>query len=280
MKKRFNRPMATLLIAGSGFLLNNFAPSAAAQVTYSILGTYGPVSESLTSGRYAAIDQITFTHGSQTQIYGQGSATVNVGEFTLTFSGARPQGYNQTVASYCVDLFQYSTTMTTVEARTFPTGALNENPYWDLNGGQKAAYLYNTYSSFSASQYKADTANECAALQVAIWKAVYGNAVTFSLTSAIQDLAFGAQGYYTSAASANWGIVNGQYPYMSTWLHSINPNGNPGGFGGYGQDFISPRIVPEPAEMAAVGIGLMAVSIGFSRYRMGRKTQGVSPGIS
>lgn len=226
-----------------------------------VLGTYG-LSQYETAGYNASVSVTITTSDNRTQTY-----NTTAGEFTLTFTGtSRPEGYGDSFKSYCVDLYQYSANMTAAEARTFPTAALTEdNPYWVAYGGQKAAYLYNTY--WESARTDSDKANKCAALQVAIWKALYESAVSFTLSTAIQEAAFGTSGYYTLANSVNWG----GYQYQSTWWHSIDPNSTPQGFGGRGQDFIGPVIVPEPAEMAMVGVGFMMICLGYNQYRLRRQ---------
>lgn len=261
-ERRFEGISRLLLVSAGIIAISGL--QARAQV-YEVFGTYS-MTESLTTDRYARVSNVSLA-----AIAGQTAKSysgVDVGEFTLTFTTGTtpPPGYGNSFAAYCVDLYQYSTDFT-AEARSFPSSALAENPYWQANGGKMAAYLYNTFSS------QADTPNEGAALQLSIWHAVYGNAFTFSASPEITALVTGANGYYTLGLNSNWGQNgSGVYPYQTTWWHSTNPDAQ------YGQDMIGPPLaVPEPADAAWAAVIVLGLVCGHQVYRR-KPANSPSPG--
>jgi hypothetical protein len=250
---RTNRRISILLLATSAIVI---IPGL--QVHAQVYDTFGSYSmtEALTTDRYTTVGNVSLA-----AISGQSAKSypnVSVGEFTLTFTSGTtpPPGYGNSFAAYCVDLYQYSTDFT-AQARSFPSTALQENPYWQANGGKMAAYLYNSFAS------QVNTMNEGAALQLSIWQAVYGNAFTFSASPEITALVTGESGYYHLGVENNWGQnSSGVFPYQTTWWHSLNPDTT------YGQDMIGPPLaVPEPADAAWAALIVLGLACVHQTYR-------------
>jgi hypothetical protein len=151
--------------------------------------------------------------------------------------------------AYCVDANHYLSGSQMVTAES--TSTLSTPGVTDAGG--KVAWLFNEYAG---DIHSTGTDIEAAALQIAIWAALYNddgslttgafhvnstNAVTTQAQAFLNGLFSGPNGFRTS---------------NTTWLNAAN-----------GQDqIIDTAQTPEPASMLLLGTGLLAVA------RMRRKT--------
>jgi hypothetical protein len=194
-------------------------------------------------------------HYSVVSVSGPVSGNVYAGEINWEWLGAAPAGFTDTFYTYCVDILHYVADPQTVVLRSTddlnPTNVATASP----DAGAKAAWLVNTYAADIRS--RGSEANvQAAALQVAIWEAVYDsvNSLSSGMFSVVgpqpvlnqasvylTDLYAGPGGYYTSQA---------------TWFDTAN-----------GQDQIG-IAVPEPASLSLLGFGILALG---SRRRRGRR---------
>ncbi len=200
----------------------------------------------------AAASQITFTgvgRGSQVSITSVGrpgpdTISVMAGELNWSFASETPEGFANDFYSYCVDVNQYLSSPQTV-TQTSSTGFTNGAP----GGGERAAWLFNTYAAGIHSGPSTTTTNiQAAALQVAIWETMYdtnGNLGegTFILNTTGQ-IRTQAQIYLN-----NLFLPGGRYnTSVATILEVISPN--------LGQDQIVSR-VSEPSTLLLMGVAFL-----------------------
>ena len=164
--------------------------------------------------------------------------------------GTTPAGFARNFYSYCVDVQHNLTDPETVVARS-STGFTNGV----VGGGEKAAWLFDNYAGAirSAIGMTAAQANtNAAALQVAIWEAMYdtSNSLTggsfrlagASLGSAVQTQ---ANAYLRALYSGAGGAYQTS---VATILDVVSPNS--------GQDQIVSRVA-EPSTLMMMGVALL-----------------------
>lgn len=205
----------------------------------------------------ASASEINFQrvgHGSAISISGVRSGSFMAGELDWQWVGTTPDGFAQSFYSYCVDVSQNLADPQTVTPRSsdgFTNGV--------IDGGAKAAWLFNTYAADIRANTHTSSANiQAAALQVAIWEAMYdpsanlgGGNFILNTTGAINTQ---AQTYLSSLyAGVNGGYLTG----VATILEAISPHA--------GQDQIVAR-VSEPSTLLLMGVALLALA------RRSRKT--------
>lgn len=181
-----------------------------------------------------------------------GNLTVYAGELDWQWVGAPPPGYAPgAFYTYCIDANNYVTTNQTVTPTSID---LLSNP-GVTDAGKKAAWLFNTYAS---NIHSSGTGTDAAALQVAIWAALYNP--TNSLTSgpfklfSTGDVATEAQTYLNALYSG----PSGYNVSTALWLDAP---------AGAGQDQILSAI-PEPASLFLFGSGLAALAARARRRRI------------
>ncbi|MBN9502054.1 MAG: PEP-CTERM sorting domain-containing protein [Armatimonadetes bacterium] len=140
------------------------------------------------------------------------------------------------IVGYCVDLDHAAALNTTYEADTYSAIWL-----WNLQGA-RVGYIYNKYAPLAGDL------DHQIALQVAIWESRYDstlnlNSGTFSTISLNTTVKGYAQAILDDVAAAS--------TFSDVCVYK--------GVNGDVQDIIGPAPVPEPASMAALGIGAMAL---------------------
>lgn len=166
--------------------------------------------------------------------------TVNVGVGKLSFDVTAPNSSEKTkVYSVCGDF-------SSVLDSGYHSYALTTTKN-DGTGLGKAGALVNTF--FDA----ANTKEKAAGLQLAVWKAIYDNSYTFSNTTG-----------KIKASTADFGDVNksGTALYYAAQYYNASSSGiaifaKTSANGGQSQLTTAP--VPEPASLAALGVGAAAL---------------------
>ena len=192
------------------------------------------------SGRAAAVG-ITVRNGSTTLF----SGNVMAGELNWSWLSGTPEGFATDFYSYCIDATQYLRDPQYVTVRTtdsFTAGS--------ANAGAKVSWLFNTYASVI---HATGTNTQAAALQLAIWEALYDSS---------QDLSAGA-----FRGSGNSAILTQAQTYLNalysshylgsqaTFLDVDGTNTNPAYSG---QDQIT-HGVPEPSTLLMMGLAGLGV---------------------
>jgi hypothetical protein len=163
------------------------------------------------------------------------------GEMNWSWIGTAPAGFAQSFYAYCVDLSSYEQpeqTVTPVAASGFTNGV--------ANGGAKAAWLFNEYAAGIHSMTDVATAAvNAAALQIAIWEAMYDTSANlagggFTATAANTKITTQAAGYLATLYSSQ------PWTAAATILSTDN-----------GQDQIV-RQVSEPSTLMLMGLAFFA----------------------
>ena len=184
-------------------------------------------------GKSAAISA-TLTQGTTTYV-----RNVSAGELNWSWIGATPEGFATSFYSYCIDLVNYL-----VDPQTVTVGSSEGFTNGVVDGGAKAAWLFNT---FAAGIHAAGTGIQAAALQIAIWEAMYDR--TGSLTDG--DFRLATTGAIATQATAYLNALysGGSYPTSVAAVLDTQR----------GQDQVTSR-VSEPSTLLLLGAGLALVA--------------------
>jgi hypothetical protein len=174
------------------------------------------------------------------------NGTVAAGELNWAWLGATPAGYATNFFTYCIDALNYLRDPQLVTLRASSEISPATNP----SAGAKVAWLFEAFADGIRS---GGTNTQAAALQVAIWEAMYdatqnltGGTFRLNTTGAVREQ---ANAYLTALYSAPYS------GHSTTWLDTQA-----------GQDQITRRSIPEPSTLLL----LIAAGVFMGRRRVAR----------
>ncbi len=189
-----------------------------------------------------------------------GGVWTYAGELDWSWVGLPADGFTSSwIYTYCVGADNYLQNQQGVTAR--PSDALTTAGVTDA--GAKVAWLIDTYAP---GIHASGTGTDAAALQVAIWEALYDNdrnlsTGRFQLLDARDALVWiEAQSYLTALGFANYSAVS------ATWLDTSA-----------GQDQLVPTPIAEPASLLMLATGCLA-ACGWRLARRSRWLEGAQSG--
>jgi hypothetical protein len=182
-------------------------------------------------------------------VSGLRNGSIYAGELNWSFNQPVPSGYDQSFYAYCVDLLTNASLTQNVTIGS--TSGLTGGKYV-ADAGARVAWLFE---SFAADVHAAAQPIQAAALQVAIWEALYDT--TLDLTSGNLKL-------LTSEA-----IMNQAASYLSQ-LASANYAGSVATvlFASNGQSQLM-NPVPEPSTLVLMGAGFLFMAWAMRRKQLG-----------
>jgi hypothetical protein len=167
------------------------------------------------------------------------------GELNWSWLSATPEGFVKDFYSYCVDATQYLRDPQYVTVRSTDSFSAGS-----ANSGAKVSWLFNSYAS---TVHTSGTNTQAAALQLAIWEALYDSDQNLS-AGAFRATASGAiltqaQTYLTALYSSS---------YLGSRATLLDVDGNNPDPARRGQDQITHR-VPEPSTLMLMGLASLAL---------------------
>jgi hypothetical protein len=201
-----------------------------------------------------SIDFLGVGRNSTVSIGGVRTGTFAAGELNWQWLTATPEGFAQSFYAYCVDVTQNLRDPQTVTPRTtegFTNGV--------VDGGAKAAWLVNEFAgSIHALTNVAEANTKAAALQVAIWDAMYDT------TAGLVNTGSGVNNFYLTGASLTNTAVKTQAETYLSMLYGSDGSYNTSvarlvevRSPNLGQDQIV-RSVSEPSTLLLMGIATLA----------------------
>jgi hypothetical protein len=180
-------------------------------------------------------------------VSGLANGVVSAGEMNWSWTDGAPNGDAPSFYAYCVDLLHQvqDDQFVTIGSSTDLAG-----PLYTEDAGDKGAWLFNTYA---AAVHAAQSGIQAAALQIAIWEALYDS--TPNLAGG--NIRMIAAGPVLAQANAYLSALYAS-PYVgstSTLLFASN-----------GQSQITNQ-VPEPATLVLLGLGLFGAGFGLRRRK-------------
>ncbi len=199
----------------------------------------------------ATLDFTGMGHRSVVTVGGPIQGTFYAGELNWSWTGEVPSGFEASIYTYCVDIMNALTDPQQVTVRS--SDLLTASA---ADAGGKAAWLFNT---FAPGIRQSGTGTQAAALQVAIWEALYDN--TANLASGAFSLVTSA-GVYGGQANA-LAIANQANSYLQQLFSAPGGGYNTGAAvwldaTAGGQDQIT-RVV-EPSVLVLLGLAAVAVA--------------------
>jgi hypothetical protein len=203
-------------------------------------------------------------------IDGLRSGTYYAGELLWTWQDGQPADLADWIYTYCVDIAHNVTAEQTVEilstdALSPPGEPEDQLAAFAVDAGKKAAWLYNTYAP---TIHESGTNVEAAALQVAIWEALYDEAPDLGAGDfqlVVNAGVYGGLGAAEAIRDQAWTYLAGEeglfdsgsyHTSEAVWLNAPIPNG---------QDQIvsrQPVSVPEPSTTLLLALVLALAPIG------------------
>lgn len=196
---------------------------------------------------------------------------VAAGPQIISFNGTPPPGYSQSYVAYCVDMYHWDQSPSTVTPQPFAAVSTlaDDNAANDgLTQAQfnqrldQAAWLYDTYNPTVQSASGIAEQEDGAALQLAIWEIMAGSGSGFTFTNA---------GVNASEFSTVESLT-------STYYNSVGSNVGSGTLfqidrsleADAGQDLLGPNVAPEGSSLVLLIFGL-AAPLGLLALRARRR---------
>lgn len=185
-------------------------------------------------------------------ISGVRTGSFMAGELNWLWVGAAPEGFAQSFYSYCVDVAHNLGDPQEVGVRStagFTNGV--------IDGGAKAAWLFNEFAAGIRSATDSVANTRAAALQIAIWEAMYDSTANLSGGSFILNTSGAIRTQAQTYLSALYipGTTN-YHTSLATVLDVASPTP--------GQDQIVAR-VSEPSTILMMGVAFFVFAKRFRR---------------